>query len=206
MDRNLIFTRNLSTPVPPPQWPHWATVHLISSPKDPAFAALNGLYVQHHFRPDWATGLLKGTARAIAVTGMAGGSAVAAAWLVREPFYVSEMGRTFDPGPDGDYYFGDFVNPHHRGEGLHRWLILHRLALSAADGRRWAFAMSRDTNRGSCKNYPATGFKLAAELTTRRSRIISLDQLKHLDISVPFGQLSQRGLPLPGGYRLRRVR
>ena len=206
MVRNLIFTRDLSTPVPPAQWPEWATVHLVSNPSEPAFAALNALYLNHHFSPGWAAGLLKGTARAIAVTGTNGGSAVAAGWLVREPFYVSELGRNFDPGPDGDYYFGDFVDPSHRGKGLHRWLILHRLRLSIADGRRWAYAMSRDSNRGSCKNYPGTGFRLSAELTARQSRFFSLDQFKQIDSSVPFGRLTQRGLPLPSGYRLGRSR
>jgi hypothetical protein len=203
--RNLIFTRDLTTPLPGIAWPEGLTIQTLAAPGDGAFAALDRMYVANGFREGWATGLLKGTARVVVALDFSG-EAVAAGWLLREPFYVAEIRRTFDPGPNGDYYFGDFVTPSWRGRGLQRASILHRLHLSAADGRRWAIAMTREDNAPSCNNYKAGGFAVAADLTTRLLRNFSLDQLRRLDTSRPYGHLSDRGIRLPFGYRLSRGR
>ncbi len=205
MRRNLIFTRDLSTPLPAPAWPEGMTVHTLTHPSDDGFALMDRMYVSNGFRPGWAADLLKGTVRAIVAIAPSG-EAAAAAWLLREPFYVSEIERTFDPGPEGDYYFGDFVAPEFRGRGVQSAAILHRLAVSTAEGRRWAMAMTSESNAASCKNYQACGFAVAGSLSTRWRGKIAIDIFRHIDASRPFGSISHRGFRLPFGVEIYRRR
>ena len=69
-----------------------------------------------------------------AVCIMSDNKPVAAGWLIRGPFYVDEIRRSFDAGPDADYYLGCFVAEAARGHGLQRALIRARLKLSQDAG------------------------------------------------------------------------
>jgi hypothetical protein len=163
---------------------------------DPAFPPLDRLYSQAHFPTDWAATMLAAGDQATIVLDAATGHALAAAWIARRPFYVQEIRRTFDPGPNADYYFGDFVSPAARGRGLQRLLIAHRLSLSRG---RTALAMTCPANDPSQANYQSFGFTTIATLTSRFLAGLRIDRC-----SPAFPKyLSREGLSLPRHTRLR---
>jgi hypothetical protein len=171
-------------------------VRHVTRATDEAFAAMDRLYGAHGFPANWAAGLLQAGDRAVVVLDPESDSAPAAAWITRRPFYVREIRRTFDPGPDGDYYFGDFVSPAARGRGLQRLVIAQRLELSRG---RTALAMTCPENDPSQSNYQSLGFTPIATLI---SRFIAGTQIDRCCPAFPK-YLSGEGLPLPGQRRLR---
>jgi hypothetical protein len=168
----------------------------VTQATDEAFAAMDRLYGAHGFAANWAIGLLEAGDRAVVVLDADNHSAQAAAWITRRPFFVQEVRRTFDPGPDGDYYFGDLVLPSARGRGLQRLLIAQRLKLSRG---RTALAMTCPQNDPSQTNYRSLGFAPIATLTSHFLAGLQIDRC-----SPAFPKyLSREGLPLPGHRRLR---
>ena len=164
-----------------------------------AFCAANG------FPTDWPRRMLeRGALGWIMIT--SGGEVAATAWITRSPFYVEEIRRTFDPGPDGDYYFGDFTAPSFRGRRLHRHLIQQRLEASRGAGRRWATAMTLSTNGASLSGYEALGFAVGSELRTRRRAGWQLDSIHSISAEQPASAFSSEGFLIPGVGRLRRAR
>jgi GNAT superfamily N-acetyltransferase len=168
----------------------------VTRTSDPAFAAMDRLYTDARFPPDWSASTLAAGDQALVLVDPATAHALAAAWIARRAFYVQEIRRTFDPGPTADYYFGDFVSPAARGRGLQRLLISHRLDLSRG---RTALAMTCPANHPSQANYASLGFIPVATLTSR-----SLAGLQFDRCSPAFPKyLSREGLPLPRHTRLR---
>src|SRR3982751_346890 len=126
MLRNLILTRDLSRPLEPRAIPPGITLSEVRDVSSPSFSLIDDLCATHRFPAGWTAEMLAHGAHAWVLTAP-NGSAVAAAWLIRSPFFIEEIQRTFDPGPEGDYYFGDFVAPDFRGQHLQRLLINIRL-------------------------------------------------------------------------------
>ena len=127
MPKDLILTR-AATPSPPPvDLPASHSLHAVTHPSDSAFLLLDRLYASAGFPADWAGKMLERDAQAVVID--ADGIPAAAAMLIRRPLYIDEIRRTLDPGPDADYYFGDFVATSFRGRHLQRSLIRARLRM-----------------------------------------------------------------------------
>ena len=201
MPTNLILTRP-ATPSPPSvDLPPSFTLHPVTHPSDPAFLFLDRLYASDGFPAGWARQMLERGAQAVVI--VQGDAPAASALLIRQPFYVQEIRRTFDPGPDADYYFGDFVAPGFRGRHLQRSLIRARLLMTHQAGRPWALAMTRATPPASLDNYVAEGFAPSAELRSRTFSRWQLDRFRFINRQLPHGKLSQEGFRLPFSHRLR---
>lgn len=125
-------------------------------------------------------------------------------WIARTKYYVSEIHRSFDPGPDGDYYFGDYVAKDFRGRKLHRVLIELRIAASTAAARRWAIGMTHAQNQPSVKGYLSAGFKVALQLKTKSLGKWRLDKTQRFTPLPPGAGFSTEGVCVPLLGRLRR--
>ena len=202
MITDLIVTRDASLPPPPLVMPSDFTPHAIERTSDDGFALLNQLYQSQGFPEKWAARMLEHGAVAVVIA--AAQAAVASGFLSRQPFYVQEIRRTFDAGPRADYYLGDYVVPAFRGRQLQRHLIRMRLDMTRKSGRQWAIAMTRATIPASLANYEAEGFAVAATLCKRSIWGWELERRRTCKPTLPTGRLSEEGLALPGGLRLRR--
>lgn len=201
MTTDLILTRDTTQPPAPLDLPPNLTLHRVIQSTDEGVPLLDQLYTADGFPKNWPMTMLERGAHGVVLT--AEGVPAASAWLIRKPFYVQEIRRTFDAGPEADYYFGDFVAPSFRGKHLQRLLIRARSLMSHDDGRLWAIAMTRATIPASRGNYLAEGFFLAAEIRTRRFHRLQLERRQQIDPRLPCGRLSTEGLYLPPFYTLR---
>jgi len=202
----LILTRDARGPIAPLEAPAGIRVVYVVRPGDEGFAELDSLCRSYDFPASWVADMLATGAEAFAaipVDPSPSLRAVAAGWLTRKPFYVDEIGYTFTPVPEGDYYFGDFVEPAWRGRKLQRLLIHRRLEASAAAGRLWAFSMMRRDNPASLRSYQAEQFQPAARLRTMRVAGLGLDRLVPLHPDFPHGWLFTPGWDMPFSLRLR---
>jgi GNAT superfamily N-acetyltransferase len=203
MLRNLILTRDLSQPdASQPTGPPPTELLPILETTDVLFPALNQFCASNGFPADWPARMLGNGAQALLTFDSA--APVATAWFIRKPFYLEEVRRTFDAGPDADYYFGDFVAPNARGRRLQRALIERRLHLSREAGRRWAIALTRDDNAASLNSYTSSGFVRAAELRSHHLWRFQLDRFVRYSPAFAAGSVSPAGLSLPLGMTLRR--
>jgi hypothetical protein len=203
MLRNLILTRDVSGPLELRAIPAGITLSKMRDTSSPSFAPIDELCTTHRFPAGWTAEMLAHGAQAWVLTA-ANGCAVAAAWLIRSPFFIDEIKRTFDAGPEGDYYFGDFVAPDFRGQHLQRLLINVRLTDSQQSRRRWAIALARAENAPSVANYTAEGFLRGGIHVSRRMGPWRLDRECRLDHSVSVGTLTPPGLRLPCAFSLHR--
>lgn len=194
MQRNLIFTRNANDPLPPVTVPQGFDIHLITRAGADAFRKLDELCTSNGFPDGWVGKMLEGGARAIFVT--QNQAPAATGWLTRTPFYVDEIHRTFDPGPRGEYYFGDFIAPEFRGQRLHRLVIHHRLLLSREAGLAPA-ALTCDTNLPSVKGYQSMGFRATAAIHSFFVGRWRLDRMRELDESNALTHVSREGCRIP---------
>jgi GNAT superfamily N-acetyltransferase len=199
MQRNLILMRDVTQPLDNSDELRGGFTH-VHRGTDPGASELEAFCTSHRFPPQWVAKMLGLGAQAWLL--IQDGQPIATGWLVREPFFIEEIGRTFDPRPDGDYYFGDFVAPAFRGNRLQRALICQRLAASRAAGRRWATALARDNNPASLRNYEREAFVPAAELITRSGCGLRLDRLRRLDFALPLSNFSPMGVSLPFSFYL----
>jgi hypothetical protein len=201
---DLILTRDTTQRPAPLDLPPRFALHQVTQPTDGGVALLDQLYTADGFPKNWPMTMLERGAHGVVLS--ADGVPAASAWLIRKPFYVKEIRRTFDAGLDADYYFGDFVAPSFRGEHLQRLLIRARSIMSHEAGRHWAIAMTRATIPASRANYIAEGFSLAAEIRTCRFFRLQLEHRRQIDPRLPCGRLSTEGLHLPLFYTLRCTR
>ena len=133
----------------------------ITDISDDNFPALDQFCENQHFPAGWARQMISQSAEATLLH--INHVPAAAGWLTRKPFYVSEIHRTFHAGEDGDYYFGDWVAPPFRGQGMQRALIAARLHRSSQAHRHWALTMTRASIPASLINYRTCGFEISAE-------------------------------------------
>jgi ribosomal protein S18 acetylase RimI-like enzyme len=141
-----------------------AAIALITSPDDPAIQPLDHFCTSNGFPPGWPAGMLGSRAQALTAAHPDTDAIMAMAWLTTAPFYVEEIDHTLDPA-GGAYFFGDFVAPAHRGRGLQRALLRHRLALSPG---ATAYTIIRNDNIPSIANYQSVGFTPTTRLSSRR--------------------------------------
>lgn len=199
----LILTRDARLPAPALETPQEVRVAHVRSAGDEGFAEIDAMCRAHGFPEGWVAAMIAAGAEAFAAirAQVKQPQAVAAAWLTRNPFYVDEIGCTFTAAPEGDYYFGDFVEPAWRGRKLQRLLIHHRLAASHATGRLWAFAMMRQDNAPSLRSYQAEQFHAAARLGSMRIARWRLDRLHPVNPDLPHGWIYAPGWELPFSLR-----
>ena len=200
----LILSRNLSHPVAAMETPAGFRLELLFGATDQGFAELDQFYRSHGFPTGWTQSMLATGAQAFVV--IAPDAAVAAGWITRKPFFVDEIGYTFSPEPQGDYFFGDFVEPAWRGRKLQRLLINRRLQASIAAGQTWAFSMMRLENAASLHSYESQGFGPAARLRSSRLGRLHLDRLRPLDRALVHGSLQSHGFSLGLPFSLRLCR
>jgi GNAT superfamily N-acetyltransferase len=205
---DLILTRDLKSPAPLAEWPAGLRCLAVGSTADTGYAQLDAFCATNHFPPNWVAEMLNGGRSAWVVVAQDNATnqevVAAGGWMVRGPFYVEEMDRTFDSGPDGVYLFGDFVGEAWRGRGLQRQLVRERLQSAASSGARWAYSMTRDNNPASMKSYAHEGFITSAEIHVQLKGPLRLDRFRRRVKNLPAGSLSAAGMWLPLGYRLRR--
>lgn len=158
----------------------------------------------HRFPAGWPAKMLSDGAVAHLLV-LESGEAIGSGWEVERPFYVEEIGRTFDAGTGNAYFFGDLVAPAYRGRRLHRHLIRLRLDSCRAAGINWAMAMTRSDNAPSLRAYQGERFQIAAELRTWRRRGWRVDSVRRTASDLPIGRLSREGFLLPGLGRIRRA-
>lgn len=195
MTTDLILTRDATSPPPPLGIPSDLVLHQVTNIGEAGFAFLDQIYSMDGFPPGWAAQMLgRGSVAVVIVSGQ---TPAASALLVRKPFYVREILRTFDAGAEGDYYFGDYVAPAFRGRQIQRMLIRARLHISQQAGRRWAHALTRTTIPASAENYLAEGFCTAAKLHARRWAGWRWEHHEVVDPRLSAGSLSDQGLRLP---------
>jgi len=198
---NLILTCDLSRPMPPPPSAQPNTQVVIArSMGQEASTAMETMYAAQGFPAGWMGLMLDKGATAVGVLGP-GETAIAVALITPASLHVHEIGRTFYPDPEGEYFFGDFVTPEWRGHGLQKLLIAQRLELCRAAGRKWAFAMMRRENMASVKSYASLGFVLAAEFCRHSVARWQFSRLRVRVRSLPYGRFSAEGIKLPFGWR-----
>jgi GNAT superfamily N-acetyltransferase len=185
---DLILTRAVE-PLAALELPPGFSPHRIASATDDAVGRLSAFYTAQQFPPDWTHRMLAQGGRAVLIC--SGDAPCASAWIMRSPFYVSEVRGTFDAGPDADYYLGDFVTPAFRGQGLQRALIRARLQISGESNRPWAIALTRDNIPASPANYLAEGFQLAAEVQTRKIWRWEFHRLRRKRADLPCGTINR---------------
>ena len=213
---NFILTCNLSTwdatsagsiELPPPNY----RVVEIHSIEDKAFYLLNEFCMQMGYPVKWAGQMLGFGAIAVLVlhqknNGPTVSESVAGySYLTGKPFRVGEVRGLFDPSPDGDYYFGDFVQHEHRGHGLQRLLIRQRLSISKQLGRQYAYAMTNNTIPRSVQNYKSVGFTISKLICVRQVLRFEITSIKSQEPGLKSGRLHIDGIQLPMGYGLRRI-
>lgn len=201
--RNLVLVRDLRRPeLSRLELPQGFACAPIRQTADEAFGRLNDFCQANHFPADWPRHMLERGSVAWALTNA--NEVIGAGWATRGPFYVEEIRRTFDAGPDADYFFGDFIAPSFRKRGLHRHLIRARLLGSRDAQRHWAMAMTRSDNAASVAGYLSEGFAVASELRTRRRAGWELDTIHHGADALPAGTFSTEGFALLTVGRIRR--
>ncbi len=198
---NFFLTRVIAPPPAAATLAAHFTVRHVSNPGDGARDSLDRFYTAQGFPPGWSHTQLANGAQAVMID--SDESPVAAGWLIRKPFYIEEIRRTFEPAPQVDYYFGDFVASAYQGQGLQQTLIRERLHLSHQTERQWATAMTSDHIPASLKNYRAEGFTVALTGSQRILAGIELSRLCCTDRARLHGRLSQEGLNLPFSFYLR---
>ena len=204
MQTDLILTREIhQLPEPAARGEHF-TARQIHDSSDAASHTLDRFYTAEGFPDQWTAQLLKNGAQAVMICHDE--LPVAAGWLIRKPFYIEEIRRTFDPGPTSDYYFGDFVAPAFRGKRLQRALIRERLRLTHQAGYRWATAITRSTLPASLSSYSSEGFSVAVALCKRVCLGMEWTRVCRVDRTRYCGQLSKEGLRLPFSSYLRLAR
>ena len=203
MTTNLILARDASVPPPILAIPTECTLHRVTDVSDEGFPLLDQVYADDGFPKDWATNML--ARGAIAVVILVDRVPAGSALIIRKPCYVQEIRRTFDAGPEGDYYFGDFVLPAFRGRQIQRMLIRARLHISHQAGRRWAMAGTRASIPASLANYSLEGFCIASKLHARQFAGWQWEHHEVIDPTLPSGRLSRKGVALPGSHNLRRI-
>ena len=183
---DFILTRATNSP-PPPAIPEGYALWEVNGITDEKFPMLEAFYDAQQFPKQHCRLMVERGGQAVLI--LQDNSPVASAWLMRKPFYVTEIRRTFDAGADADYYLGDCVDPIHRGRGLQRALIRARLNLSNAAGRSHAIAMTRNTIPVSLGNYLAEGFETAAEFRIQRIFGWEWDRIRRLHPTLPTGKV-----------------
>lgn len=163
-ETHLVFARALDQPVAPVPPP--VALESIASTTDPRFHLLDTFATASGFPESWSADML--AERACATLAILDDAhPVAMAWTTAHPFHVDEIGAAFDPR-GGVYLFGDFVSPDHRGRGLQRHLVNHRLAAAQWDGIPVAYTIIDPGNVPSVHSYQHEGFALAARFTRYR--------------------------------------
>jgi hypothetical protein len=197
---NLILVRDLAEPVEAlviaPPLLH-QTVSLSCGEMIPS---LDRFCAAQQFPAGWVRRMLEYGATAQVITKV--GEIVAAGWSVSSEFLIEEIGRRFNPGARGDYYFGDIVSGAFRGQGLQRLLIRERLLISKAQDRHSATAVTLAENHPSLANYKAEKFVVSAQLQTARKGRLRLERLQRYPISFASWALCGTRFPLPGVGRI----
>jgi hypothetical protein len=203
LQRSLVLFRELKPPVGAPMLPAGFTSFAIRTTSDERFPLLCRSCETDGLPAGWAERMISQNHEAHLLLSEAGESA-GCAWIARQAYYISEISRTFDPGPEGDYYFGDFIPPRFRGRKLHRVLIELRVAASLAAGRRYAVGMTHSENLPSIKGYRSADFEIAAELRSRPVGRWRLDSMRWHRPRPNTMQFSTEGLYVPLFGRMRR--
>ena len=198
---NFFLTREIAPPPAATTLAAHFTVRHVSNPGDDARDSLDRFYTAQGFPPGWSHTQLANGAQAVMID--SDESPVAAGWLIRKPFYIEEIRRTFEPAPKVDYYFGDFVAPAFRGQSLQQALIRERLHRSHQTKQQWATAMTSNHIPASLENYRAEGFTVAFTGSKWIVAGVELSRLCCTDRARLHGQLSQEGLRLPFSFYLR---
>jgi GNAT superfamily N-acetyltransferase len=135
----------------------------IESPSDAN--ALDEFCIKAGFPVGWTAEMVQAGAHAIIARDAA--DIIAMAWHTARPFFVAEIDFTFVPH-NGEYLFGDYVAPAHRGRKLQRLLVRHRLAAAARNGAAIAYTIIHADNAASLASYRALGFVPTTRLTRTR--------------------------------------
>jgi ribosomal protein S18 acetylase RimI-like enzyme len=202
--RDWLLVRDVQVPAEPLALPEGIGAVSVRSQADPHWPTLRRFCEAHRFPESWPANMLSAGAVAHLLVADSG-EAIGSGWEVERPFYVEEIGRTFDAGPGNCYFFGDLIAPAYRARGLHRHLIRLRLDSCRSAETNWAMAMTRSDNVPSVKAYQREGFQIAAELRTSRRRGWRLDSVHPTASGLPIGRLSREGFLLPGLGRIRRA-
>lgn len=198
---NFFLTREITHPPEVTTLAARFTVRHVCDPTDNGRKPLDHFYTAQGFPPGWSQTQLADGAQAVMID--SDGASVAAGWLIRKPFYIEEIRRTFEPAPKVDYYFGDFVAPAFRGQGFQRALIRKRLHLTSQTGQQWATAITSDHIPTSPKNFLEEGFTIAYSGSKRIWHGLELSRICCTDRARLHGHLSQEGLSLPFSFYLR---
>ncbi|HEY7115461.1 MAG TPA: GNAT family N-acetyltransferase, partial [Tepidisphaeraceae bacterium] len=127
----------------------------VLTPDDPAIASLNAFACDNGFPDGWANQMLADGCQATLALDTATGVPLAMGWRTTSPFWVEEIGTPFDP-QGAAYLFGDFVAPAHRGRGLQRLLVSHRLRQAPPVN---CCTIIHPDNTASLRNYQHEGFR-----------------------------------------------
>lgn len=202
--RDWLLVRDVQVPAERFALPDGMRAVSVRGQADPGWQTLCQFCETHRFPAGWPAKMLAAGAVAHLLV-MDSGEPIGSGWEVERPFYVEEIGRTFDAGTGNAYLFGDLIAPGHRGRRLHRHLIRLRVDSCRAAGINWAMAMTRSDNAPSVKAYQGERFQIAAELRTWRRRGWRVDSVRPASADLPIGRLSREGFLLPGLGRIRRA-
>ena len=204
---DLIIIRDLTAPIDPPNWPPGFELVRVTTTADPLYPSLNACCDTCGFPAGWVARMLDGGARGWAIVTHDNSSperiVIGTGWMTSEPFYVEEVGWTFNPGSDGVYVFGDFILEAWRGRGLQKQMLRERLVHEASTGARWVYGIAKWNNAASLTSCSAAGFVVAARIGVRFLGPIRVERLKRPAPALPMGHSSRKGIRLPLGFRLR---
>jgi GNAT superfamily N-acetyltransferase len=186
---DLILVRAVTAPIEPPSLPPDCSIIHITNPAHRDFTALDHFCLHHGFPPGWPAQMIANSASVVMIAQE--NVPLAAGWLTRKPFYISEIRQTFFAGDDADYYFGDWVDPNSRGQGLQRALIAARLQQSQIAHRTWALTLTRTDIPASLTNYRTCGFQVSARWRALKILKWEFGHKHRVDLTLPSGSLTR---------------
>jgi GNAT superfamily N-acetyltransferase len=161
------------------------TTAWVTEPQTPDFSHLLSIAAQQGLDRDWCEERL--AAGDGAIVAFRDGQPAGMGLVTCNPFWVEEISRTFNPGPDGCYLYATFVSPAHRGQRIQKLLDSKRLAWAAARGRRYAYALVERDNHASLRGHQASGFKTVARIDLARWRSLNICCIRRTSPSGPCG-------------------
>lgn len=96
-----------------------------------------------------------------AYTSVSNGVLVCAGWLAGPlaAVEIRDAGREWRVPGDGAAFYGFYVHPDHREEGLREGALVRMLRDAAAEGAAYAYALVPGSDRAACRWIEATGFR-----------------------------------------------
>ena len=160
--RFYLVCRELSS-LQAPEVPRDVTLLTFSRAGGAHYEELVELCREHGLDEEWVAEQFD--AGSTAILARVGEEAAGFIFFTCQPFYVSEIAHTFNPGLGGSYVYALYLPPKHRGRGLARLLEASVLVHGRdACGARMVYGLIESTNAASLRLHAALGFATALRM------------------------------------------